>query len=207
MIISELHKFIFVAIPKTGTHSVRQALRRHMGDADIEQVRLFGEKKFPIPELAKLQHGHISLQQLRPFIDAEKFETFFKFAFVRNPFDRFVSYCAFMTREGGEFSRNPTAVMRHVLFTLRPFQHILFQPQSSFVTSPDGDLLADDIGRVEDMQGSFDRICDRIGIPREELEKSNVSKRGDYRQYYDAQLRDSIAKLYARDLELFGYDF
>ena len=31
MIISSRHKFIFVAIPKTGTHSVRQALRQHLG--------------------------------------------------------------------------------------------------------------------------------------------------------------------------------
>ncbi len=66
MIISSLHKFIFVAIPKTGTHSVRQALRHHMGPQDLEQVGLFVKKHFPIPELARLQHGHLSLQQIRP---------------------------------------------------------------------------------------------------------------------------------------------
>ena len=54
MIISNLHRFIFVAVPKTGTHSVRQALREHMGPDDLEQVRLFVEKRFPMPELAKL---------------------------------------------------------------------------------------------------------------------------------------------------------
>ena len=41
MIISPLHKFIFAAIPKTGTHAVRQALREHMGPQDMEQVGLF----------------------------------------------------------------------------------------------------------------------------------------------------------------------
>ena len=41
MIISGLHKFIFVAIPKTGTHAVRRALRAHMGPEDSEQVGLF----------------------------------------------------------------------------------------------------------------------------------------------------------------------
>ena len=68
MIISTLHKFLFVAIPKTGTHSVRQALREHMGPQDLEQVGLFVQKKFPVPELAKLQHGHLTLQQIRPYL-------------------------------------------------------------------------------------------------------------------------------------------
>ena len=107
MIISALHKFIFVAIPKTGTHSVRRALREHLGLKDIEQVGLFVQKQFPIPDLAQLQHGHLSLEQVRPYLSPETFKACFKFAFVRNPFDRFVSYCAFITREDGEFERDP----------------------------------------------------------------------------------------------------
>jgi hypothetical protein len=207
MIISDSRKFIFVAIPKTGTHSVRRALRPHMSENDIEQVRLFEEKQFPIPELASLKHGHISLAQLRPHIEPAKFESFFKFAFVRNPYDRFVSYCAFMTRKGGEFEKDPKRVMWHILTAPGPRSHILFQPQCSFVADGDGNLLADYVGRVEQMQSSFDEICDRIGIPRAELEKTNESKRSDYREYYDPQLKEGVAKLYARDLELFGYEF
>jgi len=57
------------------------------------------------------------------------------------------------------------------------------------------------------MQGSYDEICDRIGIPRSELERTNESSRAGYRQYYDASLKEGVAKLYARDLELFGYEF
>ena len=207
MIISDRHKFIFVAIPKTGTHSIRRALRPHLGDDDQEQVQLFEKKQLPIPELARLGHGHISLAQLRQFLEPAKFDGYFKFAFVRNPFDRFVSYCAFMTREGKDFERDPKAVMRHLLFTAPPLRHILFQPQYSFVCSRDGELLADHVGKVEQMQDSFDAICDRIGIERVELEKANESSRGDYRCYYDQQLIDGVAKLYARDLEMFGYGF
>ena len=64
MIISKLHRFIFVAIPKTGTHSVRQALREQMGPEDMEQVGLFVQKSLPIPDLAKIRHGHLTLSQL-----------------------------------------------------------------------------------------------------------------------------------------------
>jgi len=206
MIISDLHKFIFVAIPKTGTHSVRQALRQHMGPKDLEQVGLFVKKHFPIPELAQLQHGHLSLQQIRPYMRPEEWQTFFKFAFVRNPFDRFVSYCAFMTRDSGQFETDPKSVMRHIL-EKPPLQHILFQPQHLLVTDAEGQLLSDYIGRVEVMQRSYDEICERIGIPTAQLEKVNSSRRQDYRYCYDQALIDGVAKLYARDLELFGYQF
>ena len=207
MIISNLHRFIFVAVPKTGTHSVRQALREHMGPDDLEQVRLFVEKRFPMPELAKLGHGHISLQQLRPFLPPDDFRDYFKFAFVRNPFDRFVSYCAFATRNQGLFDQNPKGVMRHFLFTAPPLRHILFQPQHSFLTEADGRLAADFVGRVEQMQDDYDAICKRIGISSTALTRANASRRRDYREYYDQALIDGVTKLYSRDLELFGYEF
>jgi hypothetical protein len=207
MIISESLKFIFVAIPKTGTHSVRRALRPHMSAEDMEQVRLFEEKKFPIPELANLRHGHISLAQLKPHLEPSKFENYFKFAFVRNPFDRFVSYCAFMTRESGAFARQPQQVMHEILFRQRPTGHILFQPQHLLLVDAEGRLLADDVGRVEQMQESYDRMCARIGIPGAALGKVNSSSRGDWRRYYNPTLIEGVADLYRRDLELFGYEF
>jgi hypothetical protein len=207
MIVSHTHRFIFAAIPKTGTHSVRQALREHLGDNDIEQVGLFVNKRFPFAELAATRHGHLGLAQVRPFLGEEVFASYFKFAFVRNPFDRFVSYCAFMTRQSGEFDRAPQQVMRHVLFQLRPMQHILFQPQYTLLVDADGKLLSDCVGRVEEMQESYDAICVRIGIPSRPLEQVNSTRRGDYRQYYDQQLIDGVSDLYRRDLDLFGYGF
>jgi hypothetical protein len=206
MIVSALHRFIFAAIPKTGTHAVRRALRQHMGPQDMEQVGLFVQKQFPIPELARLQHGHLSLEQVRPYFPPDEFESFFKFAFVRNPFDRFISYCAFMTRVQGQFEKDPQRVMHHYLVQ-PPLQHILFQPQHSFVADEHGQLLTNEVGRVEEMQASFDDICRRIGIPSSKLEKVNSSKRRGYREYYDDVLVDGVARLYARDLELFGYEF
>ncbi len=207
MIVSHQHRFIFVAIPKTGTHSVRQALRVHMGDGDMEQARLFVEKSFPIPEIARMGHGHISFAEIRPFLAEDKFANYFKFAFVRNPFDRFISYCAFATSREGSFERDPQRVMRHFLFIAPPHQHIIFRPQHLFLTDRDGRLLADMLGKVEEMQPSYDAICARIGIPSTPLDHANRSRRSNYRDYYDQELIDGVAKIYARDLELFGYDY
>lgn len=207
MIISHQHRFVFVAIPKTGTHSVRQALREHLGPDDIEQVGLFVNKRFPFDELARIKHGHLSLTQVRPFLGERHFTEYFKFAFVRNPFDRFVSYCAFMTRDNGAFNRDPRAVMRHVLFEVRPLEHILFQPQHRLLVDEAGNLSSDYIGRVEQMQASYDEICARVGIPGAVLGQVNSSRRSSYRDYYDQPLIDGVAELYRRDLELFDYAF
>ena len=207
MIISHRHRFVFVAVPKTGTHSVRQALREQLGPEDEEQVGLFVNKRLPDAQLAAVGHGHLSLAQVRPYLGVGAFAGYFKFAFVRNPFDRFVSYCAFMTRESGAFARQPQQVMHEILFRQRPTGHILFQPQHQLLVDADGKLLADDIGRVEQMQESYDRLCARIGIPSAALGKVNSSSRGDWRRYYDTPLAEGVAALYRRDLELFGYEF
>lgn len=207
MIVSHKHGFIFAAIPKTGTHSVRQALREHLGAQDIEQVGLFVNKRFPFAELARIKHGHVGLQQVRPFLGEDVFQRYFKFAFVRNPYDRFVSYCAFMTRANGAFERDPQQVMRYLLFQAPPEQHILFQPQNALLVDDRGRLVTDMVGRVEDMQASYDAICARIGLPTAPLEKVNSSSRRDYREYYDDALRSGVARRYARDLALFGYEF
>ena len=208
MIVSHQHRFVFAAVPKTGTHSVRQALREHMGDEDIEQVGLFVNKRFPYEQLAAIRHGHLSLAQVRPFLGDDAFDAYFKFAFVRNPYDRFVSYCAFMSRDSGHFAANPQEVMRYFLFHAPPEQHILFQPQSSLLVDDDGQaLLTDMVGRVEDMQASYDAICARIGIPSRPLDQVNGSKRGEYRQYYTPELAEAVAARYRKDLDLFGYAF
>jgi hypothetical protein len=208
VIVSHRHRFVFAAVPKTGTHSVRQALREQLGDEDVEQVGLFVDKRFPWRDLAAIRHGHLSLRQVRPYLGEEAFSGYFKFAFVRNPFDRFVSYCAFMLRGGDVFQRQPREAMRHFLFVEPPEQHILFQPQASLLVGEDGaTLLTDRVGRVEDMQGSYDAICAGIGIPSRPLDRVNGSSRGDYRSYYDQALIDGVAARYAQDLELFGYTF
>lgn len=208
MIVSHSRRFIFAAVPKTGTHAVRQALREQLGEGDVEQVGLFVDKRFPWEELAAIRHGHLSLRQVRPYLGETAFDGYFKFAFVRNPFDRFVSYCAFMLRGGDVFQRQPREVMRHFLFEEPPEQHILFQPQASLLVDDDGEtLLTDGVGRVEDMQGSYDAICARIGIASRPLDRVNGTSRGDYRPYYDQTLIDGVAARYAQDLALFDYSF
>ncbi|MFZ1622445.1 sulfotransferase family 2 domain-containing protein, partial [Dokdonella sp.] len=137
----------------------------------------------------------------------EIFGSYFKFAFVRNPFDRFISYCAFMSRNNGQFEANPQAFMRFIIRDRPPLQHILFRPQHEMLCDADGRLAMDQLGRVETMQADYDAICARIGIPSLALEQVNASRHRHYGEYYDDELRERVAAMYARDLELLGYRF
>lgn len=207
MIISYRHRFIFFAVPKTGTHSIRRALRSYLGPEDLEQVGLYEARRFPFPDLAAIRHGHISARELAPVIGAEMFGEFFKFAFVRNPYARFVSYCAFMSRMTGHFEHEPTRFMKHIIKVVRPIDHVLYWPQSRLLVDEQGRLAVDFIGHTEAMQTSWNAVCVKIGVPLGILDTVNASSHGDYRQYYDDELRTLVGTLYQDDLALFNYEF
>ena len=207
MIISYQHQFIFFAVPKTGTHSVRQALRPQLGDADEEQVGLFVERWFKQPELREIGHGHVSARQLKPILGDAVFNRYFKFAFVRNPWDRFVSYCAFISRKTGRFESDPHAFMRVMIDSPPPLQHLLYQPQNELLCDENGQLAMDFVGRVEHMQRDIDVICTRLNFSPQPLQQINRSEHRPYTDYYNTDLRDLVGHKYRRDIELFDYQF
>ncbi len=207
MIVSHKHRFIFIAIPKTGTHAIRFALRKHMGEEDVEQVKLFVDKKSPYPHISTIPHGHIKAKAIRTAVGEEVWNSYFKFACVRNPWDKFISYAFFMQRKSGLLSEEPLAMLKKIAKDPRQKKKILFSAQHDFVTDNSGKLIIDELCRYEDLQGSYDKICQRIGIPTETLEVINKSEHLPYRDYYDEELRDLVRTLYAKDVELFNYQF
>lgn len=206
MIISHRHRFIFIAVPRTATHAVRAALQPHLADDDWEQKLLHGEKRIPIPEIAALKHGHVSCRQIKPCLDGEVWNSYFKFAFVRNPYDRFISACFFLNRRNPGFRGREIRTMKQLLAREDFRRRILVQPQAVLLTDDDNRIGVDYIGRFETLQESFDDICERIGIPATTLSNRNTSHHRDYRDYYDRELRQAVTDLYRDDLELFGYN-
>ena len=207
MIVSHKHQFIFFAVPKTATHAIRQALREHIGPDDWEQQVLFGKQFLPIPEIARIQHGHISVRQVRPHLDPDVWQTYFKFGFVRNPFDRYVSTCFFLNRGKPEFATSARAFMKQALAVPRFRQRVLVKPQNLQLIDQDGAIALDVVGRYETLQQSYDEICERIGIPSTALERKNPSQHAAFTDYYDDEMRRIVADFYEEDLRLFGYDF
>jgi len=219
MIVSHRHRFIFAAVPKTGTHAVRQALREHLGDEDAEQVGLLVKKRFPWKDLAVIQHGHLSLQQVRPYLGEDAFTGYFKFAFVRNPWDRLVS--AFFYLKNKEMRSNQHWAKKNLSefddfgeFVTRwvtrknIWSYVFFRPQYQFICLEGTQPAVDFIGFYENLHSDFAAVCERINSSATLKEKNrNPLRVEDFREYYTDETRDIVAEVYAEDIKMFGYSF
>ena len=209
MIISHAHRFIFFAVPKTGTQSIRQALGAHLAEGDWQQHALFGQARLPIAELAARGHGHLSVCDVAPLLPTEVWSTYFKFAFVRNPFERFVSAYVFLFRNSISPDHSPeelNADMKAALHRRRFRQRVLIQPQSQLLEDREGKLAVDFIGRYERLETDFEGVCQRLGV-RASLPRANPSDHVHFSRYYDPELRSMVADFYARDLQNFDYSY
>jgi hypothetical protein len=207
MIISHRHRFIFFAVPRTGTHAVRRALGQHLGPEDWEQQNLFEKKRLPMQDLADLGHGHISVRQLQSCLPSRTWNSYFKFAVVRNPFDRFVSACFFLARKQPQIAHHANAFMKRAVTDPAFRRRVLVLPQTALLTDGTGSIPLDFVGRFENLQESFDYICEHLGFPRAELENRNSSQHEPYSRYYDRTLAEAVGDIYRTDLETFSYTF
>ena len=212
MIVSHRHRFIFFAVPRTGSHAVRAALQPFLGPEDWQQEGLRMQVRSPLPALARIRHGHVTLRQARRHLPEALRRTYFKFAFVRNPCDRFVSACAMLHARNTGYAGNETAVMKRTLTGLRGAvkhadfgQLMLVRPQAALLVDEDGRIGMDFIGRYETLQDSFAEACRRIGIPGQRLAIVNATVRRPWEDYYDGELRRLVTRFYRRDFEMLGY--
>jgi len=208
MIISNKHQFVFVAIPKTATHAIRFALRKHLDEKmDWEQATLFvNNKKLPFESLAKLGTGHITCLEIHPFLGEETWRKYFKFTIVRNPYDRFISFCFFMNREDITFKKNARERMKRILKNKKVHRNLWFIPQHHFITDNNGELMVDFVGKYENLVNAHQHICNKMGIPSEQLPRINRSIHNNYTEYYDDELRQAVFEFYHQDFELLGYE-
>ncbi len=195
MIISDRHRFVFVHVPKSAGTSIRAAL------ASFDDGRSAASPDTTHETLAALLGRHPGLA------------THFKFAFVRNPWERLVSFF-FHARQ----RLAPTFPQFQAMDGLEAMLRMIdrdtawlcalhaIRPQCDYVCAEDGVRLADFVGRHERLAADFDGACRRIGI-RAGLPRMNVSRHDHYAAYYNDWCRDFVAVRYGRDIGEFGYAF
>lgn len=203
MIISFKHKFVFIAISKTASHTFREALRPELGPRDWEQCKLFEKREFPVKALAAVGHGHFTYAEIKPYLLPGMWDEFFTFCTIRNPFDRFVSHCCFIYRGTEELAKDPVGLMKRVIDL--PQHAGAFRPQTDYVFDAKERLVVDKACRFESLQSEFNEVIDRIGLKPKSLRHVNKSVHRPYQDYFDDELYQMVKQKYARDFHLLGY--
>jgi len=229
MIISHDHKFIFLKTTKTAGTSIEIALSQYCGPRDIitpisdddEKIRATlgysGPQNYIIPFAEyslrdillflirgkrKRYFNHISAKLARRYIGEETWQRYFKFCFVRNPWDRAVSQFYWRRAEGAPHSFAEFIDSSN----LRSLKKKGFE-----LYTIDGEVAVDRICLYEKMYDELDYICDRLQLPGKlTLPRSKGSSRrpkDNYHDIFNKIDRDKIARLFAEEIKLVGYEF
>jgi len=223
-------KCIFVHIPKVAGQSIELFFMNQLGlERDNESHRqqlLLTDNDDPARGTEKLSHlsaieyvqgGHISRQD---------FDRFYKFSFVRNPWARLVSeyrYRNFLShRSFRDFVMNKLP---------KPgwddkYRHVM--PQTKMLYDDNGLLLVDFVGKFEQLQQDFTKVCEHLSFSdcalphinssdkrsrelrrktRNFLFQNKESDMVNYVEFYDDETREYAANLYKADIQNFNYTF
>ena len=188
------HRALFIHVPKSAGRSIVRGL------FDVRSV----------------EHAPADWYQQ---LDPEKFNSYFKFTFVRNPWDRAVSAYTYLQQGGSAASEEDRAwsafgsefssfddFASHWLTPENARRYALFTPQVDFLKDRFGRIDMDFIGRFENLAEDFAVVADKLGI-NASLPHINSSREQQYETYYSQASRERVAETYAEDIELLAYRF
>jgi len=210
MRISHKHKFVFLSVPKTGSSSIREALFPY------SDILSNGDTKSPY-------FHHVSAKVLKNHFRKMgwNWDDYFKFAFVRDPWDKLVSSYNYALNMAGNTSNLIPDVFKIKCLEiekLKGFEEYLEYIRNNMISnqylnqylklySDEGDLLIDFVGNFETIQDDFNHALDEIGLPRVALPHINKSKHKHFTECYSEQGRSLVAEMFKEDVDKFGYTF
>ena len=188
---------IWIRIPKTAGVSMEKVFQKLPGKWQPLQ-----DKRF----ISNIGASHMKS------IRTDIWDSSFKFTFVRNPFSRSISSWKFGgwgTRWDCNFKTYVKKVNDINLETPDRWTQLTWHTCAQYphIVDTEGNLLVDFIGRFENLQEDFNTVCDKIGMPRQQLPHTNKTNHKHYTEYYDDETRQIIEEKYAKDIEYFGYKF
>lgn len=185
---------IFVHIPKCAGISLNKALFNSIGG------------------------GHTTLDQYINVFPPAVLMSYFKFTFVRNPWDRVVSAYTFLEKGGLnkwdksfyekelQHYNSFESFVRGWLKTENLMKHHHFRPQNHYIIDKYNKISVDYIGYFELIEEDYAFIAQKIGINKS-LKKQNAVNRVDYKEFYNEETRGIVADVYSKDIELLNYNF
>ncbi len=200
--ISDEKKLVFVVVPKTACSSVKQTFA---SESEVEHI-----------EDRERLHKQLGRRYGTRKITSEQLEQYFKFTFVRNPFDRLVS-CYVHKIKNSDIALRKNYYFFAKIKRQESFESFVkkvaripdiisdshFQSQYSILHHR-GEPLYDTIGKFEHLKEDFEPIRQKYGL--QELPHIHNTKKGDWRAYYTKELADIVYKRYRRDFSEFGYE-
>lgn len=209
LLISRKRKFIFVHIYKTAGESIRAALLPYALDFwQIQSAYLLRRLRIPTPDWIDpgFDEKHVCASDIMNKLGKENYDSYFSFAFVRNPWDWQVSLYNYMLK-------TPHHFQHELAKSFEDFDHYIrwrcseeIRYQKDFIYSQDGELLVDFVGRFEQLDKDFQEICSHLGISAR-LPVLNVSNTIPYRKFYSEESRELVREAFEPDISLFGYEF
>jgi len=197
--ISHHREFIFLHISKCGGTSIESAFKAWRNQYSRDYFYLGKNRQ------------HFLLNEiLREYPECSGY---FKFAFIRNPFSRIVSEYNYILKEASKALKHPIAHLKGISF--RDFildleKHLNDNAYAyhnlslcDYLLNKEGELVVDFVGRLENFQEDFNKVCPNILLPHE----FSSGKNKHYTEYYDDETKQIVAEKYAKDIEYFGYEF
>ncbi len=204
MIISHSKKFIFIHVYKIAGTSIKGALLKY-ADGKIprfKRVLLGVEKNHNF--FSSNYEPHITAPELKELLPKRLFGSYFKFAFVRNPYDWQVSLFSYMKEQETHHQHNIVKNMNFKEYLNWRVNEDL-NLQSSFLFNEKEQCLVNYIGKIENIQHDFKRILRKINIAELNLGHLNKSSRKNYLNYYDKECYDIVNKGFDNDFRLLNY--
>lgn len=213
-------------LPASITAVIRKYRRRHLIKAYASAGLVF----FHVPRTAGtsissalygMPVNHFPIAEMTPLIPPA-LDALPRFAIVRIPWDRAVSAWSFARMEISSDRRVAVRnAWRYRIPQFRTFEHFvhdwlarqdlrrvdgMFRQQASFLVDADGSLPLDHIGRFENLPATESWLRAHSPAMRT-IPHLNAAPREPYRAHYTPASRDAIARIYGRDIALFGYDY
>ncbi len=214
--ISDQKRFLFIHIPKTAGNSIQNILRDYSEDNIIVNYEhQDGIERFGVNNKKYRLSKHSFLSQCKTNIDSTVYNSLFKFATIRNPWDRMVSLYFSPAQGRTEWNRPEFLELIQNAVALRYFirENLILnndQDESDPKQIIDNLPLDHDIDfliRFERLNEDFEQVCEKLDIPHKPLPIRNISGHTHYSEYYDEDLKELVSQRFKDEIAFGDYHF